>query len=330
MISVALPRALLRRATTALAAFAASLAFTTAVNAWPDRPVTVVVPYAAGGNTDTMARMVSEWLSNRLGQRFIVDNRPGAGGTTAAGFVAQSKPDGYTLLFSAAPQMLSAPLVQKVSYDPKKDFAPIAVFGTGPHILAVHASLPVSNVQEFIAYVKANPGKISYASGGHGTSGHLHAALFAARAGLDMVHVPYKGGSHSTNDLLAGHVQMYFGNAAELLPQRDSGKVKLLLTGSTTRMSQLPNVPTLEELYPGFKLGSWNGFVAPAATPRPILELLAKEVVAAVKDPTVSRRLLDLGIEPGGLSLDAFKAEIEASRGAYEDAVKAAGIKPMT
>ena len=298
--------------------------------AWPERPVTVVVPYAAGGNTDTMARMAAEWLSNRLGQRFIVDNRAGAGGTLAAGFVAQSKPDGYTLLFAAAPQLLSAPLVQKVSYDAKKDFAPIGIFGTGPHILGIDVSVPANNIQEFIAYTKANPGKLSYASGGHGTSGHLHAALFAARAGLNMVHVPYKGGSYSTTDLLAGHVQMYFGNASELLPQRNSGKVKLLLTGSTGgRMTQLPDLPTLEELYPGFKLGSWNGFFAPAGTPQPILELLAKEVTVAVKDEKVSQRLLELGIEPGGMTLDKFRDEIEGSRGAYEDALKAADIKPM-
>lgn len=298
-------------------------------HAWPERPVTVVVPYAAGGNTDTMARLVSEWLSVRLKQRFLIDNRAGAGGTLAAAFIAQSKPDGYTLMFGAAPQLLVAPLVQKVAYDPLKDFAPIAVFGTGPHVMGVHASLPVRTIHDFIAYAKANPGKVNYASGGHGTSGHLHAALFAARAGLDMVHVPYKGGSPATTDLLAGQVHMYFGNAAELLPHAGSDKIRLILVSSLARMPQLPGAATLSELFPGFKLAPWNGFIAPSGTPRALLETVARETLAATKDPAIAQRLFDLGIEPGSLMLDDFQKDIEQSRAAFVDAVKAAGLKPM-
>jgi hypothetical protein len=188
----------LKRVSVAFATLLAALFVVTNAYAWPDRPVTVIVPYAAGGNTDTMARLVSEWLSVQLKQRFVVENRAGAGGTLAAAFVAQSKPDGYTLLFGAAPQLLIAPLIQKVAYDARKDFAPVAVFGTGPHVMAVHASVPAKTIGEFIAYAKANPGKVNYASGGQGTSGHLHGALFASRAGLDMVHVPYRGGAPAT------------------------------------------------------------------------------------------------------------------------------------
>ena len=189
--------------------------------AWPEKTVTVVVPYAAGGNTDIMARLATEWLSNRLDQRFIVENRVGAGATLGTAYVAKAGPDGYTVLFGAAPQLLVAPLVQKVTYDARKDFAPVAVFGTGPQVLGISADVPAKNLREFVAYAKANPGKINYASGGVGTAGHLTGALLAARGGLDMVHVPYKGGLPALTDLLAGQVQMYFGNASELVRAQD-------------------------------------------------------------------------------------------------------------
>jgi tripartite-type tricarboxylate transporter receptor subunit TctC len=288
----------------------------------------VVVPYAAGGNTDIMARLATEWLSSRLGHRFIVENRVGAGATLGAAYVAKSEPDGYTLLFGAAPQLLVAPLVQKVTYDARKDFTPVAIFGTGPQVLGISASIPAKNLREFVAYAKANPGKINYASGGQGTAGHLTAALLAARAGLDMVHIPYKGGLPAVTDLLAGQVQMYFGNASELLPHKSSDKIRLIAVSLPRRMSQLPDVEAAAEMFPGFNLASWNGFVAPAGTPRPILELLASEAAAATKDAKISQRLIELGIEPGGLTLADFQRDIDDSRPAYEEAVKAAGLAP--
>ena len=297
--------------------------------AWPEKTVTVVVPYAAGGNTDIMARLATEWLSNRLGQRFIVENRVGAGATLGTAYVAKADPDGYTVLFGAAPQLLVAPLVQKVTYDARKDFAPVAVFGTGPQVLGISADVPAKNLREFVAYAKANPGKINYASGGVGTAGHLTGALLAARGGLDMVHVPYKGGLPALTDLLAGQVQMYFGNASELVPHKTSDKIRLIAVSLSKRMSQLPVVEAAAEMFPGFNLAAWNGFVAPAATPRPILELLAKETVAAAKDSKIGQRLIELGIEPGDVTLEAFSREIEGSRPAYEEAVKAAGLKSM-
>jgi len=297
--------------------------------AWPEKTVTVVVPYAAGGNTDIMARLATEWLSNRLGQRFIVENRVGAGATLGTAYVAKADPDGYTVLFGAAPQLLVAPLVQKVTYDARKDFAPVAVFGTGPQVLGISADVPAKNLREFVAYAKANPGKINYASGGVGTAGHLTGALLAARGGLDMVHVPYKGGLPALTDLLAGQVQMYFGNASELVPHKTSDKIRLIAVSLSKRMSQLPDVEAAAEMFPGFNLAAWNGFVAPAATPRPILELLAKETAAAAKDSKIAQRLIELGIEPGDVTLEAFSREIEGSRPAYEEAVKAAGLKSM-
>jgi tripartite-type tricarboxylate transporter receptor subunit TctC len=294
---------------------------------WPEKTVTVVVPYAAGGNTDIMARLATDWLSVRLGQRFIVENRVGAGATLGAGYVAQAKPDGYTMLFGAAPQLLVAPLVQKVSYDARKDFAPVATFGTGPQVLGIHAGVPAKNLREFVAYAKANPGKINYASGGHGTAGHLAGALLATRASVHLVHIPYKGGAPAIIDLLAGQVQMYFGNASELLPHKVSDKIRLIAVSLPRRMSQLPDVEAAAEMFPGFNMAAWNGFVAPAGTPRPILELLAKETALAAKDEKIMQRLTELGIEPGGLTLDDFVRDIEDSRPAYEEAVKAAGIK---
>jgi len=297
--------------------------------AWPEKTVTVVVPYAAGGNTDIMARLATEWLSNRLGQRFVVENRVGAGATLGTAYVAKAGPDGYTVLFGAAPQLLVAPLVQKVTYDARKDFAPVAVFGTGPQVLGISADVPAKNLREFVAYAKANPGKINYASGGVGTAGHLTGALLAARGGLDMVHVPYKGGLPALTDLLAGQVQMYFGNASELVPHKTSDKIRLIAVSLSKRMSQLPDVEAAAEMFPGFNLAAWNGFVAPAATPRPILELLAKETAAAAKDSKIAQRLIELGIEPGDVTLEAFSREIEGSRPAYEEAVKAAGLKSM-
>ena len=295
---------------------------------WPEKSVTVVVPYAAGGNTDIMARLATEWLSSRLGHRFIVENRVGAGATLGAAYVAKSEPDGYTVLFGAAPQLLVAPLVQKVTYDARKDFTPVAIFGTGPQVLGISASIPAKNLREFVVYAKANPGKINYASGGQGTAGHLTGALLAARAGLDMVHIPYKGGLPAVTDLLAGQVQMYFGNASELLPHKSSDKIRLIAVSLPRRMSQLPDVEAAAEMFPGFNLASWNGFVAPAGTPRPTLEILASETAAATKDAKISQRLIELGIEPGGLTLADFQRDIDDSRPAYEEAVKAAGLAP--
>jgi tripartite-type tricarboxylate transporter receptor subunit TctC len=318
-----------RRRWLAAVVLALSLFAPPAFAQWPERTVTIVVPYAAGGNTDTMARMAADWLNSRFSQRFIVENRVGAGATLAAGYVAAAKPDGYTVLFAASPQILVSPHAQKVNYDSKTSFAFVGIFGTGPNILAVHKDVPAKTVQELIAYGKANPGKISYASGGHGTHGHLTGALFAARAGIEMVHVPYKGGSQSTTDLLAGQVQMYFGNASELLPHANSDRVRLLAVSTPTRMVQLPNIPAVAEIFPGFDMASWNGFLAPAGTPQPILEKLASEIVLATKDPKIAQRLSELGIVPGGTVLDDFTKLVDSQRPGYAEAVKLAGLKPL-
>jgi len=296
--------------------------------AWPDKQVTIVVPYAAGGNTDIMARILADELQRKFGQPFIVENRPGAGGALGAQHVARSPADGYTLLFGTTAQLSILPYIQKISYDQIKDFAPVAIFGQSFSVLGIHRSVPATDLPSFIAYVKANPGKVNYASGGVGTVGHLVSALFAARVGLTITHVPYKGGSQSMADLLAGQVQMYFGNSSELLPYKSSDIIRLIAVGTPARVAQLPDTPTVAEFYPGFSLPAWNGLVAPAGTPRDIIDKLATSAVEAANLPSVSKKLVDLGIEPGKAKADELADIIKGEQPLYQAAVKAAGIEP--
>lgn len=211
---------------------------------WPTRPVTVVVPYSAGGNTDMMARLAGQYLAAKLGQSFVIENRAGGGGSVGAIGVARAQPDGYTLLFGASTQIINIPMLQKVSYDPQKDFAPISIFGAGPYLLGVKASIPANTLQEFITYVKANPGKLNYATAGIGGNVHLNTALFIARTGLDMVAVPYKSGAPAMSGLAAGEVEMYFGNASELMQHTDSKHIKIFrrldpaASGATARRTR--------------------------------------------------------------------------------------------
>jgi tripartite-type tricarboxylate transporter receptor subunit TctC len=295
---------------------------------WPSRPVTVVVPYAAGGNTDTMARIIAERLSQKLGQPFIVENVAGASGTIGTLRVARDAPDGYTLLFCSASQIIIAPLVQKVSYDPAKDFVPISIFGAGPYILGVKSSLPAATLQDFIAYAKNNPGKLNYASAGEGGIIHLTTALFLSKAGLDVVHVPYKSGAPALAALMTGEIEMYFGNASELLQQATNDRIKMLAVSSSERLQQRPDLPTVAEFYPGFRITSWNGFLAPAGIPQTIVDTIAQETRAAATDPEVAARLRKLGIEPSGANPAEFAQIIRDEEVLYRDAIKVAGVKP--
>jgi tripartite-type tricarboxylate transporter receptor subunit TctC len=291
---------------------------------WPSKTVTVVVPFAAGGNTDVMARMASSRLSAELKQTFVVENRVGAGGALAAAFVAQAAPDGYTLLFGAAPQIAVVPQIQKVSYDPIKDLLPVSVFGTGPFILAINAAIPADTMQAFVAYGKGR--KLNYGSGGTGSIGHLSGALFVARAGFDSVHIPFKGGGPAMTALVGGQIDMYFGNASEIIPHAESGKVRILGVATDKRMPQLPNVPTISELFPNFSLNSWNGFLAPAKTPQVIVDKLAQQVIAAARDPAIIAQLTKLGIEPNGTTPLEFIAQIAREQPQFDAAIKAANM----
>ena len=294
---------------------------------WPQRPVRVVVPFAAGGNTDQIARITAERLTNAFGQQFLVENRVGAGGGIAAEFVARSAPDGYTLLVAAVSQIAILPYVQRVAYDPVKDFAPISNIGTNPFVLGIHESVPAATVKEFVDYAKARPGQLNYASGGNGTIGHLSGALFLSRAGLSITHVPYKGGAPAVADLVAGQVQMYFGNASELIQHSKSGKIRLLGVSSEQRAPQLPGVPAIAEVFPGFRTLTWNGLLAPAGTAPAVVARISAEVQKAVRDPAVIERLQRIGVDPLGSAPAEFAETIRTDSVIWQDAIKAAGMK---
>jgi tripartite-type tricarboxylate transporter receptor subunit TctC len=294
---------------------------------WPQRPVRVIVPFAAGGNTDTIARIVTERLTTVFGQQFVVENRVGAGGGIAAEFVAKSPSDGYTLIMAAVSQIAILPYIQKIAYDPVKDFAPVSNIGTNPFVLGVHESVPARNVKEFVDYAKGRSGQLNYASGGNGTIGHLSGALFVSRAGLAMTHVPYKGGGPAVADLVAGTVQMYFGNASELIQHSKSGKIRLLGVSSENRAPQLPEVPAIAESFAGFRTLTWNGLLAPAGTPPAIVNRLSAEVQKIVREPAVVARLTSIGVDPLGSTPAEFVEMIRTDSVIWQEAVRAAGLK---
>jgi tripartite-type tricarboxylate transporter receptor subunit TctC len=294
--------------------------------AWPSRPVRLVVPFAAGGNTDATGRIAAERLGAALGQPFLVENRVGAGGAIAAEFVAKSPPDGYTFFVGATPNILVVPLVSKVNYEGQKDFIPVAIVATNPFVLGIHPSLPARTLREFVDYVNARPDQLNYGSGGTGSIGHLSGALLLSRAGVRMTHIPYKGGAPAVADLVGGQIQMYFGNASELIPHMRGGKVTVLGVSSEKRARELPEVPTIAETYPGFHTYTWNGLFAPVGTPRAIVERVAQEVVRMVKDPVVVDRIHKIGSDPSGVALEEFAELIRKEQAMWADAVKAAGL----
>ena len=293
---------------------------------WPQRPVKVIVPYAPGGNTDAIARITAERLTGALGQQVVVENRAGAGGATAADFVAKAAPDGYTLFVAALSQFGPVPLTQKVNYDPLKDFTPIANIGANGFVIAVHPGLPVKDLKEFVDYIKARPGKLNYGSGGTGSLTHLAALLFLNRAGLDMVHVPYKGGAPALADTISGQVQMYAGSPSELLQQAAAGKIRLLGITSEKRNAQLPNVPAIAEVYPNFKATTWNGLVAPANLPAAITSRLAGEMQKLMKDAAFLDRLAKLGLDPVPTTPASFSADIRNEYVMWRDLIKSTGV----
>jgi tripartite-type tricarboxylate transporter receptor subunit TctC len=294
--------------------------------AWPQRPVRIIVPYAPGGNTDAIARVTAERLTTVLGQQFIVENRGGAGGATAAEFVARAQPDGYTLFVAALSQFGPVPLTQKVNFDPLTDFTPIANIGANGFVIAVNPSVQVKDLREFTDYVKARPGKLNYGSGGTGSMTHLAPLLFLKKAGLEMVHVPYKGGAPALADTLSGQVQMYAGSPSELLQHASAGKIRLLGITSARRNAQLPNVPAIGEFYPGFKAETWNGLVGPAGLPAPVVDRLAAEMAKLMKDAAFLDRLAKLGLEPVLTTPASFAADIRAEHAMWRDLIKSSGV----
>jgi len=295
---------------------------------WPERPVTIIVPFAAGGNTDGFARMAAQHLSESLGKTFVVENRPGAGGAIAAEFVAKAQPDGYTLFLAALPVMAVVPAVQKVRYDSLKDFAPISNIGTNPFALVVNKDLPIHSLKEFVEYVRTRKGEMSYGSAGVGSLNHLSMVLFLKQAGLDMVHVPYKGNAPALGDVVAGHVQAMFSNLSDALPQTKAGNVRMLAVSSEQRSILASEVPTVAESgYPKYKVLTWNGLMAPAGTPREIVDKLSSEIAKAVKEPKFREQLVNYGADPLGDTPAEYRAMLERDISVWAEAVAAAGVK---
>jgi tripartite-type tricarboxylate transporter receptor subunit TctC len=295
---------------------------------WPQRPVRLVVAYGAGGNTDIIARIIAQRLSEVFGHQFVVENRPGAAGAIAAEAVARSPADGYTLFMASLGEIAIVPLVTKTSYDPLKDFAPISNIGSNPFVLVVHPSIPANNIAEFVEHARANPNTFSYAVAGLGSLSHLSMVLFGKRAGLDMIPVMYRGGTTPLTDVIAGHVKIFFANLSVVVPLATSGALRLLAVSSEKRAAQIPNVPTfIESGFPGFKTLLWTGLMAPAGTPKDIIDRLAKEVALAVKDPKIVERLVGAGVDPLGNSPEEFAATIAADIGLWTEAAKIAGVQ---
>ena len=313
----------------AVAAFLLSALAGAASGQYPAHPVRFIVPSAAGGGTDIIARAISLKLSEALGRQFVVDNRPGAGQMIGIELAAKSPADGYTILMAASTLAINPVMYRQVPYDPIRDFAPITQAATLPNVLVVHPSLPVKSVAELIAYAKAHPGKLNFASAGIGTSPQMSIELLKSMAGIDMVHIPYKGTAPGVVDLLAGQVLVMAPNVLTALPHIKSGKLRALAVTSAKRSEALPDVPTVAEAgVPGYDSTQWYGVLAPAGTPREIVARLHDAVVRALRDPEVGRRLAADGAEAVGSRPEEFAAFIKSEGEKWARVAAAAGIKP--
>jgi tripartite-type tricarboxylate transporter receptor subunit TctC len=261
---------------------------------YPSRPIRVIVPFAAGGQGDILARLIGQWLSERLGQPFVIENRPGAAGNIGTEAVVKSPPDGYTLLLASTTNTINATLYDKLNFNFIRDIAPVATISRNTHVMAVHPSMPAKTVPEFIAYSKANPGKINMASAGNGTPSHVAGELFKQMAGVKMQHVPYRGDAPAITDLIGGQEQVHIAGAASI-EQIRTGALRALAVGDATRSKTLPDVPTVGEFVPGYEASTWFGIVAPKNTPMDIIDSLNKQINAGLADPKMKTRLADLG-----------------------------------
>ena len=262
---------------------------------YPLRPVRVIVGFAAGGTTDVLARMIGQWLSERLGQPFLIENRPGAGTNIATEAVVKSAPDGYTLLMVSPPNTINATLYEKLNFNFLRDIAAVAAIARVPNVMEVNPSVPASTVAEFIAYAKTNPGKLSFASAGVGSSQHLSGEMFKMMAGVDMVHVPYRGGAPALTDLIGGQVQLMFDNVSSSIEHIRAGKLRPLAVSTATRSDALPDIPTVGDVLPGFEASAVNGVGVPRETPSDVIALLNRHINAALADPAIKARLANLG-----------------------------------
>ncbi len=293
---------------------------------YPTRPVRWVVGYPPGGATDILARLIGQRLSERLGQQFVIENKPGAGNNIATESVINAEPDGYTVLFVNPANYINASLYTNLKFNFIRDIAPVASFNRVPNVMTVNNDVPAKTVAEFIAYVKANPGKVNLASSGNGTSVHLSGEMFMATTGAKMQHVPYRGAAPAITDLLGGEVQVIFDNMPSILQHIRAGSLRALAVTSTARSSLLPDVPTLADTVPGYEASALFGMGVPKNTPKKIIEKLNKEINAVLAEPAIKAKLIDLGGEPLIGPPEAFGAMIVAETEKWEKVVKSAGV----
>jgi tripartite-type tricarboxylate transporter receptor subunit TctC len=295
---------------------------------YPTRPVRLVVGFPPGGGTDIIARLIGQWLSERLGQQVVIENRPGAGSNIATEGVVRAAADGYTLLLVSAAHAINATLYDRLNYNFLRDIAPVAGVIRVPNLMEVNPSLPPKSVPEFIAYAKANPGKVNYASGGNGTAQHLAGELFKIMTGVDMVHVPYRGDAPALTDLIGGQVQVMFGNMPSSIEHIRAGKLRPLAVTTAARSEALPDLPPVGDFVPGYEASTWQGLGAPGNTPAEIVDKLNKEINAALSDPKIKAKLADLGGSVLSGSPADFGRLIADETEKWGKVIRAANIKP--
>jgi tripartite-type tricarboxylate transporter receptor subunit TctC len=294
---------------------------------YPTRPARIISGFPPGGISDTYARLIAQWLSMQLGQQFIVENRPGAGGNLAAEAVAKAAPDGYTLLLTTSADAWNATLYQNLNFNIVRDFVPVGTISRGAGLLVVNPSVPVKTVPELIAYAKAHPGKLTVASAGIGSLPHMFWELFHSKTGVNMVHVPYRGAGPAVVDLLAGQVQVYFGSFAASIELVRGGKLRALAVTTATRAPALPDVPAMAEYLPGFEASIYVGLAAPRGTPGAIVDKLNQTMTAALADPTIKRRIAELGDAPLSLSPAEFTKLVADETEKWAAVIRAAGVR---
>jgi len=317
-----------RLARSVLAVLLVCLAAGAAAQAYPSHPVRVVIPLGTGGTTDVPGRIVAQRLSEALGQQFYVENKAGAGGTIGADFVAKSKPDGYTLLLTATPHVITANIYKNLPYNALSDFAPVIRVASGPYVLTVHPSLGVNSVRELIALARAQPGKIDYASSGNGSAQHLVGALFAHMAGIQLSHVPYKGSSQAQQDVVAGIVKVGFFGTPIVIPHMKSGRLKALAVTTAQRSPHMPEVPTIAEAgVPGYEALVWVGLLAPAGTPRDIVAKLNSEIAKLLRAPDVQQLLASSGVDPTPNTPEEFGVYLRSEYDKWGKVVRDSGAQ---
>jgi len=311
-----------------VAALAPAAALGQSLGTYPDRPVKIIVPFAPAGPTDVVARLIAQKLSERLGRQFYIENVTGAGGNTGMGQAARAAPDGYTILFASSSYVVNPSLYPKIPYDPYKDFAPVTVAGDAPNILLVNPSVPAKTVRELIDYIKVNPGKISYASAGTGTTPHLSGELFRLSQKLDIVHVPFGGAGPAIQSLAGDHTPMAFTSLPPAIPLIKDGKIRALAVSAAKRVAALPDVPTLAEAgLPDQEADTMQAVFVPAGTPRPVIDLLYREIKAIVALPDIKERFEVLGLDPVANTPEEFAAQIKVEIEKWGKVIRGANIK---